>query len=203
MKMMSNGESKQCFDFFAASLNGEPPEEIHIATPNGHGRTHTLREGLEEDFGFGWNTETTYGLYRGRAESLLMLAGRSDIDEEAVQALLASVIVFVASGLEALVRTAAKVRQVDDFIRLVEDVAGYVPIDPRDHAPLGRLFQIRHAIVHNGWRVTKKIQGQVSGRMPRGKELHFGYDEVRAVVEAADRFAKCVAPCFPNLTQDL
>lgn len=87
-------------------------------------------------------------------------------------------------------------QEIGEFVRLVEKLDGYRPIDPRDRMPLDRLFDVRHSIIHNGWRVTRDLQAKVDSRLMLQEELFFHIDEVRRVIEAADRFADCVAGCY-------
>lgn len=87
-------------------------------------------------------------------------------------------------------------QDVGEFVRLVERLDGYKPIDPKDRAPLDRLFDVRHCIIHNGWRVTHDLQAKVDSRMRLQEELFFHVDGVRKVIAAADRFADCVADCY-------
>lgn len=87
-------------------------------------------------------------------------------------------------------------QDIGEFVRLVEKLEGYKPIDPKDRAPLDRLFDVRHCIIHNGWRVSRHLQAKVDRRMMLQEELLFHIDGVRAVIEAADRFADCVAECY-------
>ncbi|WP_437688449.1 hypothetical protein [Sorangium sp. So ce176] len=209
---MADSKPQRFFDFFNIRNNGEllPNEKLEYKVPSGDGKeevkiqTVRWRHGFSDGFEFGWSKDTTYNLYRARVEELLRLASEQNNSADAVQALLASAIVLTVSGLEALVCAAAKLRDkprqsIDEFIRVASGLEGYMEIDRKDRMPLQRMFDVRHAIVHYGWRVTDDLRGSIDSRCSSGEELLFDVDNVRKVIEAADRFASCVAPCFPSL----
>ncbi|WP_437618570.1 hypothetical protein [Sorangium sp. So ce1151] len=209
---MTDGKPSRFFDFFDIRNNGEiiPPTKLEYKVTSGDGKeevkNQTVRwgHGFVESFESGWSQETTYELYRARIEELLRLASEHSDNDVAVQALLASAIVLTVSGLETLVCAAAKLKQaprqgIDEFIGSVSGLKGYVAMNKKDRMPLQRMFDARHAIVHYGWRITTDLQGSIDGRSSSGEELLLNVQNVRKVIEAADRFASCVAPCFPSL----
>lgn len=202
--MPMGNNSDDFFDFFDIRNNGELQEKTHIPDGKGGYQDVVWKGGFLEDFEFGWNVETTYGIYRQRIEPLLALAEQQEPRSTAAQALLSSAIVLAVSGLETLICTVGKLKKAPDqsiqeHIKIVEKAEGYKPIDLKDVAPLGRMFSARHAIIHRGWRLTKSLQKQIDKRAPMQKELIFGVAQVRRVIEAADRFATSVKGCFPEL----
>lgn len=197
------------FDFFHIRHYGNPPEALTVELSNGEQARGRLIPGVLEDFSFGWSVETTYGIYRARSEALLDAADKQEATSTLCQALLSCVVVLTVSGLETLVVAAAAAaaagspvkrptQSIDEFIRIVEGLDGYKPIESKDRAPLGRLFDVRHAIVHYGWRVTSKLQGRVDHRVPVQKEVFLDPGNVRKVLQVADRFAEGVRGCFPS-----
>jgi hypothetical protein len=204
------------YDFFDVANNGTLPEICQstwtLVSPDSNAdpiieatSTYSLGNAFLEDFEYGWTKETTYDLYRHRIDALLVVAEAHDPMSKIFQALMCAALVFTVSGLETLVRTAAKLprttslrQEIGAFISAVEKLQGYLPVAESDRAPLARLFEVRHAIVHEGWRWTADLKKMNDRRSPDTTELLFDLDGVRRIIAAADRFANGIAPIFPS-----
>ena len=191
------------FDFFNVKKVGKPKEKMQIKGTNGEAFSCWFECGLIEDFNWGWNKETTYDLYRKRIDALLELAEQHADESDACQALVASALVFAVAGLESLVLAVSKEgkrpnQSIDEFFRKVETIPGYKKLDAKDNTALSILFQVRHAIVHCGLKMTPKLHGKIKRRAPVGENLMFEKEKALEVIKAADRFALCIEQCFDN-----
>lgn len=197
---MSKKDNK-FFDFFDVKKVGKPNEKVKIKSANGETRTYWFECGFIEDFSWGWNKETTYDLYRKRIDALLELAEQHEDESDTCQALLASALVFAVAGLESLVRAVSKKgkrpnQSSDEFFWKVEANPEYQKLDTKDKTALSKLFQVRHAVVHCGLKMTPKLNGKINRRAPVGEDLMFESEKVLEVINAADRFALRIAQCF-------
>ncbi len=185
-------------DFFDVKSWGDLPEVAKGIDGTGKPFTQRWVHGSMEDFEFGWSRATTYDPYRAKVESLLRLAEEAQ-DEAAVQTLLQAAIVFTVSGVEALMQfrtPSVDEHSIDAYEAVLSTAPGYPPPRPGDKEALGRLFQVRHAIIHYGGRVTHKLFGRISARTPRNSPIQLGTKETREIVLAADRFADRADKCL-------
>lgn len=202
-------DNEQFFSFFHAEQNGDlAREEVRNWTittdestieTSGHVK---FIPGIVESFDFGWNKQTTYDHYRRRIGLLLELATARSDDDETCQSLLCASIIFFISGLETLVKTTARLKDapsqdIDEYVGILKQLDGYRPIPDEDLLALRRLFEARHAIIHNGWNWTDDLKKHNNKRFPGGNWLRFRTSEIQRMLSIADRFADTASTCTP------